>query len=261
MFKINTAVANFPVGNFISATTGLEVTTGTPTGTFTADAAVGTITGSPSYDATALQWIWSSVQAAAMNGAIVGLTFNLAGCLPIHYTIRTSSKLVSDLNDAATAPSASDNATATAAVILVTPANKLTTDADGAVVASSTNVTTWRGDVPSPLDVDGNVPTAPTAVDIDTRLSATHGAGAWGAGSGASSVVYTVYAADHVTPLAGVIVTLTTDSAGLNIVDQQTTNAAGQVTLRHDLASGTTVYLRRFKAGAPFSDPDVEVIP
>lgn len=49
-------------------------------------------------------------------------------------------KLVSDLNDAATAPSAADNATAAAAAILVTPANKLGTDAAGRVeVSGATN--------------------------------------------------------------------------------------------------------------------------
>jgi hypothetical protein len=101
---------------------------------------------------------------------------------------------------------------------------------------------------------------APSTTDIDTVLSATHGAGAWGAGTGVFSKVYTVTSGGL--PVDGVYCRLTTDEAGLVNVDAGTTNAAGQVTFHHNLAAGTTVYIHRSKAGftpvAP--EPDVEVI-
>lgn len=101
---------------------------------------------------------------------------------------------------------------------------------------------------------------APSTTDIDTALSATHGAGAWGAGTGVFSKVYTVTSGGL--PVDGVYCRLTTDEAGLVDVDAGTTNAAGQVTFHHNLAAGTTVYIHRSKAGftpvAP--EPDVEVI-
>jgi hypothetical protein len=104
-----------------------------------------------------------------------------------------------------------------------------------------------------------NAVTPPTVGQIDTQLSGTHGAGAWGAGTGASSKVYTVTIDGA--PGAGVYVRMTTDAAGVNAVDAGTTDAAGAVTLHHDLAVGTTVYLWRVKAGVEFSpDPDVEVL-
>lgn len=114
MFKVGVAVANFPIGCFIQTADGAEKTTGVPTGTFVADGTPGVITGSASYDAVGKCWVWSSVQAAAMNGAIVGLVFNLAGCMPIVFVIRTSTKLVSDLQDPTVAAIQSGLATATA---------------------------------------------------------------------------------------------------------------------------------------------------
>lgn len=109
-------------------------------------------------------------------------------------------------------------------------------------------------------DISSAVAAVPTVGEIDTQLSGTHGAGAWGAAVvGASSVVYTVAVGGS--PLAGVYVRMTTDAAGANSVDAGTTTALGQVTLHHDLASGTTVYLWRSLAGYEFADPDVEVIP
>jgi len=100
--------------------------------------------------------------------------------------------------------------------------------------------------------------TPPTVVQIDTQLSGTHGAGAWGSGTGASSKTYTVTVDGSAG--TGVYVRMTTDAAGTNNVDAGTTNAAGTVTLHHDLAVGTTVYLWRSKDGVEFTDPDIEVI-
>lgn len=102
-YKKNTAVANFPMGKFFNPSTMVEVTTGTPSGAFRADATAGTLTGSASYDATAKAWIWSLVQAAAMNGNSVTLTFDLDGCPGISYGISTTTKKVTELNDLSSA--------------------------------------------------------------------------------------------------------------------------------------------------------------
>ena len=85
----NVAVNNFGMGKFISSSTGLEVTAGTPSGAYRADASSGALTGSASYDATLKGWIWSTVQAGAMNGDDITLTFDLTGCIGISHTIRT----------------------------------------------------------------------------------------------------------------------------------------------------------------------------
>ena len=95
---------------------------------------------------------------------------------------------------------------------------------------------------------------------IDAQLSGVHGAGAWGIGIGAFSVVYTVTLGGL--PLDGVYCRMTTDVTGLANVDAGYTNALGQVTFHHNLAAGTTVYIWRTKAGVEFTpEPDVEAIP
>jgi hypothetical protein len=96
--KRNTAIASFPIGRFVSAADGSEVTTGTVVGTYSKDGTSGAIAGTPAYDATAKQWK-VALLAAETDGVWLGLNFTLAGCLPIHYTISTDTKLVSDLND------------------------------------------------------------------------------------------------------------------------------------------------------------------
>jgi len=107
-------------------------------------------------------------------------------------------------------------------------------------------------------DMDAQLAALPA--NIDTQLSITHGAGAWGpGGTGSFSQVYTITV--NGLPAAGVYCRMTTDLAGLANVSAGTTNAAGQVTFTHDLPSGTTVYIWRVKAGVEFDDPDVEVIP
>lgn len=100
---------------------------------------------------------------------------------------------------------------------------------------------------------------------IDAQLSATHGAGVWGAGVGASSKVYSV-TVDGL-PAAGVYCRMTTDTAGLVNIDAGTTDGLGQVTFHHDLPSGTTVYIWPSKDGVTFLfgggglPYDTEVIP
>jgi hypothetical protein len=79
-----------------------------------------------------------------------------------------------------------------------------------------------------------------------------------GIASGTQSKIYTVTIDGA--PGAGVYCRMTTDLAGVSSVDAGNTNAAGTVTLHHDLAAGTTVYIWRSKDGVQFVDPDTEVI-
>lgn len=100
MFKKNTAVSGFQIGHFIQTADGAAKTTGTPACKRLLDGTPGTLTNAAAYDATAGVWK-IDLAAADVNGDMVGLSFTLADCLPIGYTLRTSTKLVSDLNDAA----------------------------------------------------------------------------------------------------------------------------------------------------------------
>ena len=77
-------------------------------------------------------------------------------------------------------------------------------------------------------------------------------------GIGASSKVYTA-TVDGVAA-GGVYCRMTTDAAGTLNVDAGTSDAAGHVTLHHDLPALTTVYIWRSKDGVAFTDPDTEVI-
>ena len=98
MFKKNTAVTGFGIGHFINATTGAAVTTGTPTCKRTLDGTGGACANAASYNTDGAVWE-IDLDAADMNGDVVVLSFTLTDCLPISYTIRTSTKLVSELND------------------------------------------------------------------------------------------------------------------------------------------------------------------
>lgn len=100
MFKKNAAVTGFPIGHFIQTADGAAKTTGTPTCKRLLDGTAGTLTNAASYDATAGVWK-IDLAAGDMNGDMVGLVFTLADCIPISYAIRTTTKLVSDLNDSA----------------------------------------------------------------------------------------------------------------------------------------------------------------
>ncbi len=93
MFKKNAAVMGFPIGHFISTTDGSVVTTGTPTCKRLLDGVGAACANAASYNATAGVWE-IDLDAADMNGDMVGLVFTLADCLPISYAIRTSENLV-----------------------------------------------------------------------------------------------------------------------------------------------------------------------
>ena len=100
MFKKAQAVSGFPIGHFLQTADGAVVTTGTPTCKRLLDGVGGTCANAAAYDATAGVWK-IDLAAADLNADMVGLVFTLAACLPICYAIRTGTKLVSDLVDAA----------------------------------------------------------------------------------------------------------------------------------------------------------------
>jgi hypothetical protein len=104
MFKRNVSITGFGIGHFINATTGAAVTTGTPTCKRTLDGTGGACANAASYNTDGAVWE-IDLAAADMNGDVVVLSFTLTDCLPISYTIRTSTGIAdangnmpSDLN-------------------------------------------------------------------------------------------------------------------------------------------------------------------
>ena len=98
--------------------------------------------------------------------------------------------------------------------------------------------------------VSSVVNTLPTAAEIDTQLSGTHGAGTWGNGSGSTSTTVTVN--DGVNPIDGVDVWVSTDSAGTNVVARGSTGALGTVVFMLDAG---TYYAWKQLAGYDFTNP------
>jgi hypothetical protein len=89
MFKKNTAVTGFGIGHFINASTGAAVTTGTPTCKRTLDGTGGSCANAASYNSDGAVWE-IDLAAGDLNGDVVILSFTLTDCLPIAYTIRTT---------------------------------------------------------------------------------------------------------------------------------------------------------------------------
>jgi hypothetical protein len=96
----------------------------------------------------------NSLDVSATGEAGLDFANVKAATAPTTLTNLTIPTVTTLTNMPAAAPTASDNATAAAAAILVTPANKLATGTDG---IASANVTLWKGDVPADLDASGNV--------------------------------------------------------------------------------------------------------
>lgn len=98
MFKKNTAVTGFTFG-LVSSSDGSDITTGTPVGFFTLDGGSQTAIAdvSPVHEGNG-QWSFD-LTAAEMNGDIVGLVFTHASAITVHFTIKTDTRLVSELND------------------------------------------------------------------------------------------------------------------------------------------------------------------
>lgn len=104
--------------------------------------------------------------------------------------------------------------------------------------------------------------TAPSVEEIDAELTDNHGSGSWqtgGTGSGAVACTYTTTETDGTTPISSVFVWVTSDLAGANLIASGWTDVNGEVTF--NLTSGATVYVWRSKSGYNFSNPDTEVVP
>ena len=97
-FKKNSAITGFTFG-LVSSTDGSDVTTGTPVGYYTLDGGTQTAIGdvTPVHENNG-QWS-VDLLAAEMNGDIVGLVFTHASAITVHFTIKTDTKIVSELND------------------------------------------------------------------------------------------------------------------------------------------------------------------
>jgi len=97
-FKKNTAVTGLTIG-LVSATNGSAVTTGTPVGYVTIDGGTQTAIAdvTPVHEGNG-QYSFN-LTAAETNGNIIGLTFIDSASLPVYYTIKTETKLTSDLLD------------------------------------------------------------------------------------------------------------------------------------------------------------------
>ncbi len=100
MFKKNTAVTGFTFG-LVATADGSDITTGTPVGYYTLDGGVQTAINdvSPVYEGNG-QWSFDYL-AAEFNGDIVGLTMTHTSAITVHFTIKTDTKIVSELQDIA----------------------------------------------------------------------------------------------------------------------------------------------------------------
>ena len=97
MFKKNTAITGFTF-TLIAKTDGSAITTGTVNAFVTLDGGTQTsITATPAHEGNG-QWS-INLTAGEMNGDVVGLLFTHADALPASFTIKTDTKLVSELND------------------------------------------------------------------------------------------------------------------------------------------------------------------
>ena len=135
------------------------------------------------------------------------------------------------------------------------------TDTANAVWASTTRTLTSLGTL---------------VADVDSLLSANHGAGSWLTGDGTGSsggplilgtipVSYTLTLAPEGsgTPIANAEVHISTQPAGLNVIAAGTTNVLGDLVINGQtvfwLPAGTFYYWRS-KAGYSFTNPDTEVV-
>jgi hypothetical protein len=118
------------------------------------------------------------------------------------------------------------------------------------------------------LDLDAQIKTDIDAILADTnelqtdwanggRLDLILDTAAASAGSGAITWTYTVTSSVDATPIEGVDIWATTDSAGTNIVASGVSSVLGVVTFYLDAG---TYYIWRQKAGWDFTNPDTEVV-
>lgn len=155
--------------------------------------------------------------------------------------------------------SAVEAAITAAASSLATAANLAIVD--GVVDAIKLKTDNLPSDPADQSLLDAAIDALPTAAEIDTQLSGTHGAGSWlsgsggGGGSGAISTTVTITVSGL--PRDGVEVWATTDSGGLNVAASGTTDAMGQVTFMLDAG---TYYLWKQLSGVNFTNPETMVV-
>ncbi len=172
-FKKNTAVTGFPF--MLLAVADLSpITSGAVTGYYTLDGGAQVAIADDVNAFHAGNGAWSmDLSAAEMNGDIVGLMFIHALASTVHFTIKTVTVLVSELNDMAVADLAADFAAIPAAVDA-----QLSLDSDFAAIPAA---------VDAQLSLDSDFAAIPAAVDVE--LSSPHGAGSWLTGSGSGSAM------------------------------------------------------------------------
>lgn len=179
LFKKNTAVTGFPFG-LVSATDGSAITTGTVTGYVTLDGGTqATIAGSATHEGNG-QWS-INLTAGEMNGDVVGLLFTHASAIPVHYTIKTDTKVVSDLNDLTAAAvnaevdtALSDYDAPTKAELDAGLAALNDLDAAGirtAVGLASANLDTQLAALPTASEINAEVDTALADIHLDHLLA------------------------------------------------------------------------------------------
>jgi len=177
-FKKNTAVTGFTVG-LASSTDGSDITTGTPVGYYTLDGGTQTAIGdvTPVHEGNGL---WSfDLLAAEMNGDIVGLTFTHASAISAHFTIKTDTKIVSELQDITTAQVNTEADTALSD-FWTTPATLVDLVWDEALTGGTHNVTNSAGkrlrQIDAAFEVHSGTAQAGTAgtITLDTGADGTN---------------------------------------------------------------------------------------
>ncbi len=106
---------------------------------------------------------------------------------------------------------------------------------------------------------DTYILSAVIGADSDTLETLSDQLDVIGTGSGATAETYAVTDSTTGFPIDGARVWLSTDLAGANVILLGHSNALGLVTFRHDLATGTPIYVWREKSGYSFNNPDTEV--
>lgn len=101
---------------------------------------------------------------------------------------------------------------------------------------------------PAGASVSADIAAVPTAAEIDTELSNSHGAGTWGAGGngGALTLTYTVSSSAGGV-VAGAIVELYAEVGMTTLIDSQVTNVLGVATFSNLVAG--TYYLKIIRSG------------
>lgn len=172
MFKKNTAVTGFMFG-LVSKTDGSEVTTGATTGHYSLDGGPqGILTNTPAHLGKG-QWA-VNLTAAEMNGDIVGLAFGNAAAISTYFTIKTDTKIVSELNDISTTEVRTEVDAGIAAANLATEAKQDTAQADLDTISGTDGATLATA---QPNYAPAKVTDVPTATEnADALLNRDMGA-------------------------------------------------------------------------------------